>query len=289
MRRTGDTSFVLRLPRPALAGHVLAYGGYSRTWTEPTTCRMTALGSVTLIIDIDTSVTRAIDGTPAASVPSPVRGLSDQPTSYEQTGRETAVIVELSPHGAKALFGLPLKEIANTDVSLHELLGPRARRLSEQLAEAGTWSERLRILDERLTTWISDGPALATPLQGAWRQLITSAGRARIDAVADQIGWSRQHLNARFREQVGLPAKTIARIARLHKAIDLATRPNPPLWSHIAAACGYTDQSHLNRDFRALTGHNPTELITSVSQGSTYLGAWVGTRLVAPSSAPILR
>jgi AraC-like DNA-binding protein len=146
--------------------------------------------------------------------------------------------------------------------------------LAEQLGEAGDWSERFRVLDDRLAGWMRDGPELAPPVHAAWQQLVRSAGRTRIGALAEQVGWTRQYLNARFREQIGLSPKSAARIARLHRAIHLATRPNPPRWSDIAAACGYADQPHLNLDFRALTGMTPTELITfDNSEGEFYLGA----------------
>ncbi|WP_233438514.1 AraC family transcriptional regulator [Actinokineospora spheciospongiae] len=78
-------------------------------------------------------------------------------------------------------------------------------------------------------------------------------------AVADEIGWTRQHLSTRFREQVGLTPKAVARIARLHRAVTLLNHPSALPLAEVAHRCGYTDQPHLNRDFRALTGCTPTE------------------------------
>jgi transcriptional regulator GlxA family with amidase domain len=79
----------------------------------------------------------------------------------------------------------------------------------------------------------------------------------RIDALADEVGWTRRHLNARFREQIGLSPKEVARLARLHRAASLL--PGASDWAEVAHRCGYADQSHLNRDLRALTGCAPTE------------------------------
>lgn len=90
---------------------------------------------------------------------------------------------------------------------------------------------------------------------GAWRRLTGSHGRMRITALADELGWTRQHLATRFREHLGLTPKTVARLARLHRATSMLTSRS---LAEIAAACGYADQAHLNRDFRLLTGCTPT-------------------------------
>ncbi|MBH1938788.1 AraC family transcriptional regulator [Streptomyces sp. AV19] len=76
--------------------------------------------------------------------------------------------------------------------------------------------------------------------------------------VADEVGWSRQHLNARFRREIGLPPKTVARIARLKRCLSLRYDTGLLSWADAAAASGYADQPHLNRDFRMPTGCSPT-------------------------------
>jgi AraC-like DNA-binding protein len=58
-----------------------------------------------------------------------------------------------------------------------------------------------------------------------------------------------------------LGPKTVARILRLQRASLIMTQPSPPPAAEIAHRCGYADQAHLNRDFRALTGITPTEFV----------------------------
>jgi len=92
-----------------------------------------------------------------------------------------------------------------------------------------------------------------------------SSSRVRITELAEEAGWTRQHLTSRFRTEIGLGPKTVARVARLHRAVSLVGRPTPPSWAEVAHRCGYADQAHLNRDFRSLTGCTPTELFTAAS------------------------
>jgi AraC-like DNA-binding protein len=62
---------------------------------------------------------------------------------------------------------------------------------------------------------------------------------------------------ASFREEVGLPPKTIARLLRFERARELAALAEQPDWPRIALASGYYDQSHLINEFRRVTGRTP--------------------------------
>lgn len=239
-------------PHPLLAAHVLTYTAHDYVHSEPMTWRFTPLCAVTVGIDL---AAPARTGFPD----SPVCGLRDRPvTAVEEPGRTCGIALGLTPPGAHALLGVPLGELANRVVGLADLLGSRATLLTERLAEAPDWTARFRLLDEVLLAWLRDGPTLARPMRGAWQRLTASHGRVRIGALADELGWTRQHLVTRFRQQIGLTPKTVARLARLHLATSLlASRP----LGDIAATCGYADQSHLNRDFRLLTGVTPASAI----------------------------
>lgn len=91
----------------------------------------------------------------------------------------------------------------------------------------------------------------------AWDLLVGSRGRARVDEVAREVGWSRRHLSARFRAEFGLPPKAVARIARFDHARQLLTATPLGQIATVAADCGYADQAHLTRDWRQLADRAP--------------------------------
>ena len=68
---------------------------------------------------------------------------------------------------------------------------------------------------------------------------------------------SRKRIVARFRREVGLAPKAVARLVRFERARALTERAERPDWARIAVECGYYDQSHLINDFRAVTGRTP--------------------------------
>jgi AraC-like DNA-binding protein len=97
-------------------------------------------------------------------------------------------------------------------------------------------------------------------------RLWQSGGRARIESLATEIGCSRRYLHARFREQVGLAPKTVARLIRFG-AVRRRIERTPARWADVAYDCGYADQAHLNRDFRELAGTTPTDFVSRLLPG----------------------
>lgn len=83
---------------------------------------------------------------------------------------------------------------------------------------------------------------------------------ARPGWVADRLGMTGRHLRRRFNEAMGLSPEQFAQILRLRHAIRLV-RAGENL-AMASALSGYSDQPHLNRQCRNLTGLSPTEAIS---------------------------
>ena len=102
----------------------------------------------------------------------------------------------------------------------------------------------------------------------AWAlsRLWQTGGKERVESLATELGCSRRYLLARFREQVGLGPKTVARLIRfgtVRRRIERA----PTRWADVAYECGYADQSHLARDFRELAGTTPADFLRRLLPG----------------------
>lgn len=64
----------------------------------------------------------------------------------------------------------------------------------------------------------------------------------------------------RFRAEFGITPKTAARIFRFERACGLISNLRQPL-AEVAAACGYADQAHMTRDWKAFAGTSPKDWI----------------------------
>lgn len=239
---------------------VIAYHGY----VEPApVCRVQVPSiRVSLIVGLGDPVNVAFGGSlnSASRVSSFAAALHEAPALVEPTGPQCGMQIQLAPTTAHRLLRMPMHLLAGRAVDLGELLGDDGSFLAEQLAELDTWLARCEHLDALIARRHSTDTVSPTGVEWALRILSKTHGRARIAAVAKELGWSRQHLVTKFREQVGLAPKMVARIFRFQHALELLGRA-PGLLADVASSCGYADQAHFNREFRQFTGSTPVEFL----------------------------
>jgi AraC-like DNA-binding protein len=78
-----------------------------------------------------------------------------------------------------------------------------------------------------------------------------------VSAAIRGLRVSERQLRRRFTLSVGYGPATYLRVARLQRAVKRASRATDV--TSLAADAGYTDQAHLSRECRALTGRSPRE------------------------------
>jgi AraC-like DNA-binding protein len=249
-----------------LRGLVRDYTGYVERASEPLRRREVPSGDVTLIISPDTELCLPDvrdPSRPAARHTSFVAALSDTYALVEHDGFQQGIEVRLTPQGAHALFGLAMHELTNRVVELDELLGRGADELVGRLWDLPGWEPRFELIDRLIGAGVAEARPPSTGVAWAWRRLRETRGRVAVRGLAEELGWSHRRLIARFREQVGLPPKTIGRVLRFeHVSTALIETPEPRL-AEVALDCGYYDQAHLNRDFREFAGTTPSAFLAA--------------------------
>jgi AraC-like DNA-binding protein len=184
-----------------------------------------------------------------------VAGMTDRPVATEFTGAAGGVQIDFTPLGARRILGLPMAELTGRIVAVEDLLGAE---LVDRLRDARGWPERFAVLDAALLRRVAEGPEPAPEVAWSYARVAAAEGRLAVGALAAEVGWSRRHLTARWRRDVGLGPKALARILRFQRALRLL-RAGHEL-ADVAYDCGYADQPHLNREFRALGGATPREV-----------------------------
>lgn len=251
-------------PDPRLAGVVLDYTGYRERSAAPMRRRELPWPGVVLIFDfgpilrfLDPDGGRLVGRHPGGFL----AGLHDATVLTETVGAQSGLHVNLTPLGARRLLGLPMADLANRVVGVDEAFGPAGRRLAERLGNASGWAERFDILDAAIRRRLAETDPVPGIAAAGWRRLEASGGRIAIGDLAAGLDCSRKHLIAVFREHLGLPPKTVARVLRFHRAIALYDQGLCTGWADVAYACGYTDQAHFVNDFRHFAGVPPTAFL----------------------------
>jgi AraC-like DNA-binding protein len=231
-------------------------GWYERV-DHPVVRREVPGGRIVLVISFGPPL--EVDGRSYGSF---VAGLHETAAITEHEGVSHGVQAYLTPLGAERLFRMPMGELANRGADLADLLDD-ADELAERLYETPGWPARLALLDAYIERRVAEAPPAPREIEWSWQRLLRTDGAVPVAELADEVGWSRRHLAARFREHVGLPPKALGRILRFERAAE-RLRGGADL-ADAALDSGYYDQAHFNRDFKALAGVTPTEYrVTSV-------------------------
>ena len=247
---------VVRWPvPPALRGDVLRMTGYVERLDAPVTFEELPGTSIPVILNVGTPYRLLDAGGGYEEQASFAAGVTDRPVRVQSTGAALCVQIDLSPLAACRLLGVPMRELAGRVAPLDELLGREALRLDERLAGATSWDERRELAEAFVVHRLEEAPPLPADVEYAWRRLGETGGSIRVAELTEELRCSRKHLDARFREAVGVPPKVAAALIRFNRALRLLQAGDKP--AHVAHLCGYADQPHLTREFRRFTGTTP--------------------------------
>jgi AraC-like DNA-binding protein len=241
-------------------------------------------------------------GQPAESYATLLGGLHTSPALVSHDGRWSGVQLGLTPLGARTLLGLPAAGLANWDAEATDVIGGFAAQLRELVVGQPTWAGRFavidRLLEQRAARADADRPVTVRPEVGyAWRRLRESRGGVGVAELAAETGLSARRLGSLFRDEFGLAPKEAGRVFRFTHArrrIGQAVMGGGPgmagaggtsgggagggvgpagsggtadggtgtTFARLAAECGFYDQAHLAREFRALAGCPPSQWLS---------------------------
>lgn len=255
-----DNFLMLRSPGEALRGFVTRIGGYQENGRQLHGLIEAASLVVPLIISFGDAYSIALGRAPKKGddYASFTAGLYPGHVVMDSTGAAACIQIDFTPLGAYRFFGLPMREIAARMVHLDDLPDDGIALLRRRLEDLDDWPARLDLAEAFVTERLKRGRAVTAGVASAYRELAFCHGNIRIGTIAIRLDWSRKHLAQRFREEIGVSPKQLARIMRFNRLLGLAAHSSMPDWADLAAECGYADQAHMTREFTDFAGTTPT-------------------------------
>ena len=175
--------------------------------------------------------------------------------------QESVIGIQFKPGGARPFFRLPTNELHNLHVSLEDLWNAKARDLRCQLLEARTPEAKFRVLERTLLAETQKSIEPHPAVKFALNELVSSPQVRTISDVTAEIGLSPRRFIQLFSDEVGVTPKLFCRIKRFQSVLAQIGTGRPVGWMDVALSCGYFDQAHFIRDFRAFSGLNPTSYL----------------------------
>ncbi|GAA3592360.1 helix-turn-helix transcriptional regulator [Klugiella xanthotipulae] len=178
---------------------------------------------------------------------------------FASAAPSTIIGLRYAPGILPLLLGTPAHLLVNQRVPLAEV-APRPLTDALLLAVDGARAPG-RALE---AAWLPLLGELGATERGFPREALrlTRAGYGAA-AAARALNLSERQLYRRSINTFGYGLRTLGRVLRLQDAVATLSRtPGIPL-AQLAAEVGYTDQSHLTREFRSLAGVTPGDYLAS--------------------------
>lgn len=208
-----------------------------------------------------------LDGPPALKPSVFVFGPVSTVRMARAVGAVDAVGILFRPGRLAEVLRTPLSALTDRVVDATAFSALGLDTLRDELAEEPDLDRRLdraqRFVERLLLS------ADAAPDRLVWAALEDirrTRGAGRIALLAKTLGVSERTLERRFTHAVGLRPKVYARAIRFEHALHAMQRALKPGRGPPSFLDGFSDQAHLIREFRAMSGMTPRTMLAALQQ-----------------------
>lgn len=174
--------------------------------------------------------------------------------------------MRILPEVCRAFFGRNPVEIKNDDFRFETLKNRFSPELENHFLSCRDFAEAVAVYENYVKNYGVSPEEIDARLAKATRLFIESEGLAKIAETSREIGLSERQFERNYQKASGLTPKQFASICRFRAtAIDMV-KNSANNWAIRAAEKGFTDQSHLNREFSRLSGNSPVEFHQNIKR-----------------------
>ncbi|TIP82488.1 MAG: AraC family transcriptional regulator [Mesorhizobium sp.] len=177
------------------------------------------------------------------------------------TPGSTVIGTRFRPGAASRWLGLPMSEIVGGRVALSHFWGALAREFAQRIGDASSTAERMRAMQAALSRLAPDVELPPPDMGFAFNALKTESAGPGMAVILDRLDVSPRTLRRRCQEAFGYGPKTLDRILRFQRFLNLARQSAEPRLADLAFEAGYSDQAHLTREVRRLSGFSPATVL----------------------------
>jgi AraC-like DNA-binding protein len=251
-------SFRLYQPTFPLSQYVDLIWRIENSGVPPSRQRIYPDGAMALVIHLrKPTATYFIDGK-AHNIRVPLlAGPYSRSFQIDPSQSSSVIGVNFRPGSARLFFPVAAHEVHNTDIALSELDPAEADRLLNEICSARGEQAQLQAMEDFLNRKLAKAAPIHPAVVYAVEQLSGAGGAGSIRKIQLDVGLSHTRFIQLFREHVGLTPKLFFRVRRFRGLMEGIQKGLPVNWAELAGDCGYFDQAHLIRDFRAFAGITP--------------------------------
>lgn len=178
-------------------------------------------------------------------------------------GETSLIIVVFQPSGINQLMGIPAYKLRDYIIQTEYIFGKQVTDLQEKLSEKAYNQDKLILLNGFFIKIVNGRRYPVNPIiQASIKLIIQRKGLVSVNQLVKYTGYTERHIERKYIESIGLNPKMFSNIVKLHSFLRyLKEKHAHILVTGLAYEAGYSDHSHLVKEFRKYTGMTPKEYI----------------------------
>lgn len=186
------------------------------------------------------------------------------------TGRIEMITVVFQPYAAKVLLHIPVNLFHGQNVPMDEVGDAGLSDLSKQVADTPDNTACIRLIEQFFLRRLYSFSEYNLKRMSAVFQEINNQPQIQISQLSEAACLSSKQFGRVFADYVGTTPKEFIRIVRMQRALFLLQQNPAVPFARLAYECGFSDQSHMIKEFKLFSGYTPAEYLAVCAPYSDY-------------------
>ena len=177
------------------------------------------------------------------------------------------VKVAFHPTGTYRLLDIPMQETVNSGLDATRFWGEDVTVVLHCLCETNSYDEMIEIVGSFLQKKVKQKVKPAEPIDNVAVMMLDPFNEYSLEEWASLACLSLRQFERNFITRVGISPKMFIRIVRFEHAMKVKNVSPDKSWAQIALECGYTDSSHLLKEFKLFGEFPPSNFFLHPTSG----------------------
>jgi AraC-like DNA-binding protein len=169
------------------------------------------------------------------------------------------------PGLACSVLGVPASELLNLSLPLRDLWGSTRTAAYPRIAGEPALAMQVSAMERALFASVAAAAPIDTAARAGIRWIVRHPHEP-VERLSRRLGLSSRQIQRRFTEAVGYGPKLFQSVFRFQRLLNEAHEAGGRrTFADLAAHAGYSDQSHMTREFQRFANCSPSSLLRSAS------------------------
>ncbi|TND09619.1 MAG: AraC family transcriptional regulator [Bacteroidetes bacterium] len=177
----------------------------------------------------------------------------------ESSGKTGFVSVRFYPWGAYHFFSEPVQHFLDRTISTEQLWKAHYGEIMQAVRTAPGTAQKVQAVQQFLSARLGEHKKNNSAVDEVMKLIRHEKGLVSIEDICAKTGFSRKQLERKFMTSVGTTPKIFSRISRFLYICHNLKENNHKSLTQLAYDCGFYDQAHFIKEFKAFSGFTPKD------------------------------